>query len=99
VQYAASEMRRYSTDRSAQAHFSVQYAGVKCGYTAAVLIHYGEAYPIESSHKAIIPQIRSLSSARLRITALCNACPRFAIVPPGVRSFSGRSARCLLNGC
>jgi hypothetical protein len=45
VQYASSQMRRYSTDRSAQAHLSVQYAVVKCGYPASVLIHCGEAYP------------------------------------------------------
>jgi hypothetical protein len=68
VQDASSEMRRYATERSAQAHFRGQYAVVKLGYTASVLIHYGEASPIESSHKVIIPQIRSLSSARLRIT-------------------------------
>jgi len=60
VQYAASEMRRYSTDRRAQAHLSVQYAVVTLGYTASVLIHGGEASPRGSSHNTTI---RSLSSA------------------------------------
>jgi hypothetical protein len=55
VQYASSEIRRYYTDQSAQPHLSVQYAVVKFWYTAPVLIHGGEAYPIGSSHKAIIP--------------------------------------------
>ena len=50
VQYASSQMRRYSTDRRAQAHLSGQYAVVKCGDTAAVLIHGEEASPIGSSH-------------------------------------------------
>jgi hypothetical protein len=54
VQYASSEMRRYYTDRSAQAHLSVQYAVGKFGYTASVLIHCGEAYPIGSSHNTTI---------------------------------------------
>jgi hypothetical protein len=54
VQYAASEMRRYDTDRSSPAHLSVHYAVVTFGYTASVLIHGGEAYPIGSSHNTTI---------------------------------------------
>jgi hypothetical protein len=54
VQDASSEIRRYSTDRSAQAHLSVQYSVVKCGYTASVLIHCGEAYPIGRSYNTTI---------------------------------------------
>jgi hypothetical protein len=50
VQDASREIRRYSTDRSAQAHRSVHYSVGKCGYTASVLIHGGEASPIGSSH-------------------------------------------------
>jgi hypothetical protein len=54
VQYASSEMRRYNTDRRSPAHLSVQYAVVKLGYPAAVLIHGGEASPIGSSHNTTI---------------------------------------------
>jgi hypothetical protein len=54
VQYASSQMRRYDTDRRAQAHLSVHYSVVKCGYTASVLIHCGEASPIGSSHNTTI---------------------------------------------
>jgi hypothetical protein len=50
VQDASSAMRRYSTDRRAQAHLSGHYAVVKCGDTAAVLIHGEEASPRGSSH-------------------------------------------------
>jgi hypothetical protein len=50
VQDASSQMRRYYTDRRAQAHLSVQYSVVKCGHTASVLIHGGEASPIGHSH-------------------------------------------------
>src|SRR5512145_2746379 len=52
--YASSEMRRYSTDRSSQAHLSVQYAVVTFGDTASVLIHCGEASPRGSSHNTTI---------------------------------------------
>ena len=50
MQYASSQMRRYDTDRSAQAHLSVQYSVVQLGYTASVRSHCGEASPIGSSH-------------------------------------------------
>jgi hypothetical protein len=50
VQYASSEMRRYSTDRRAQAQLSGQYSVVNFGDTTSVLIHCGEAYPIGRSH-------------------------------------------------
>jgi hypothetical protein len=53
-QYASSQIRRYYTDRSAQAHLSVQYSVVKFGYTASILIHCGEASPIGSSHNTTI---------------------------------------------
>ena len=50
MQDASSAMRSYSTDRSAQAHRSVQYSVVQCGDTASVLIHCGAASPIGRSY-------------------------------------------------
>ena len=50
MQYASRQMRRYDTDRSAQAHLSVQYSVVQLGYTASVRSHCGEAAPLGSGH-------------------------------------------------
>jgi hypothetical protein len=50
VQDASSPMRRYDTDRRAQAHRSVHYAVGQLGDTASVRSHCGEASPIGSSH-------------------------------------------------